>query len=142
VEYDPGQTNLREMTNALKNQSSFYALVVKNKEEAAAQARKFLKEAEIKIDSSAPHFIESKYSLQAQHPDLYYLDLTEQQAIALNSWSYFGGKMPEVLTPEQKRLREQLKIKLRFRAASVLQPARTGKALQSYREKLLRWLEQ
>ncbi len=25
------------------------------------------------------------------------------QAIALNSWSYFGGRMPDVLTEEQKR---------------------------------------
>jgi len=140
VEYDLAKTNLNEMTKALKNQSSFYSLIAKNKDEAA-EAKTFLKDSEIKINFSEPHFIESKYSLKTQHPDLYYLDLTEPQAIALNSWSYFSGKMPEVLTPEQKKLREKLKIKLRSSNPSDLRPARSGKELQAYRENLLQWLE-
>ena len=50
-----------------------------------------------------PRFIEPKHSLRARHPELLSLGLSERQAIALNSWSYFGGPMPDVLTPEQKR---------------------------------------
>jgi len=125
----------------LKRQSSFYSLIAKNPTESS-KARELLKPSEIKINPSAPHFIESKYSLKTANADLYYLDLTEEQAIALNSWSYFGGKMPEVLTSDQQERRLRLKAKLTQKDLSSLRPARAGKELQVYREKLRRWLDE
>ena len=58
---------------------------------------------EVTVQRGKPRFIEPKHSLRTRHPELAALDLSEQQAIALNSWSYFGGPMPDVLTDEQKQ---------------------------------------
>ncbi|MCH8021715.1 hypothetical protein IH785_17945, partial [candidate division KSB1 bacterium] len=116
VEYDPAQTNLQEMVTALKKKNSFHSV--------------------IKADAKEPHFIESKYSLRTRHADLYYLDLTEAQAIALNSWSYFASKMPDVLTKEQKDLRQQIKAKLQRKRPNGLKPVRTVEGLKKYRKKL------
>ncbi len=121
VEFDPAQTNLQEMVSALKKKNSFHSV--------------------IKDNGKDPHFIESKHSLRTRHADLYYLDLTEAQAIALNSWSYFGGKMPDVLTKEQKALRERVKIKLQAKGPNGLLPVRAGAGLMKYRKELLEWLE-
>ncbi len=88
VDYDPRRTGVGELTAALKKQDSFYSL--------------------LSVRSGEPRFIEPKHSLRTRHPELQALSLSEAQAIALNSWSYFGGKMPDVLTEEQKRqLRER-----------------------------------
>jgi hypothetical protein len=104
VRYDPARTDVGQLAQALKRQGEggFYALIVPD-EVAKARARAFhLADSEIRVDSRRPRFEESKYSLRTAHPELYALDLTEAQAMALNSWSYFGGPMPDVLTPEQK----------------------------------------
>lgn len=140
VTYDTSLTNLKELVAALKNESSFYDVIVRNKSEFSTVSSQ-VRSSEIKEVSETPHFIESKYSLKSQHPDLYYLDLTEQQAIALNSWSYFGGKMPDVLTDAQKERWQQLKSKLRHKKPDALHPARSGPALEKYRQQLLEWLE-
>ncbi len=103
VEYDPEQTNLKKMSDALKRQRSFNSLMVKDRE-SALYAGGYLNRSEIQINSANPRFIESKYSLRTQHPELYRLDLTEDQRRILNSWSYFGGPRPDVLTEEQKQI--------------------------------------
>lgn len=103
VEYDPEQTNLKKMSDALKRQRSFESLVVKDRE-SALDAGGYLNRSEIQINSANPQFIESKHSLRSQHPELYRLDLTEDQKRVLNSWSYFGGPRPEVLTEQQKQI--------------------------------------
>lgn len=121
VEFDPAQTKLSTIISALKQQNSFYSVEPKN---------------------ANPQFVDSKYTLHALHPELYYLDLTEAQAMALNSWSYFGGAMPDVLTTEQKQSLARLKAVLTRRSASSLRPIRTGEGLESYRKQLLRWLEE
>ncbi len=109
VEYDPEQTNLKKMSVALKRQRSFDSLVVKDRE-SALYAGGYLNRSEIQINSANPRFIESKYSLRTQHPELHRLDLTEDQRRILNSWSYFGGPRPDVLTEQQKQtLAEQEK---------------------------------
>jgi hypothetical protein len=111
VEYDPARTNLGTLATALKRQGGFYAIVV-DSPLARAEAKRYLPDSEIKETPRAPRFLESKYSLRTSHADLYALGLTESQAMALNSWSYFGGPMPEVLTAEQKqklaKIRERL----------------------------------
>jgi hypothetical protein len=101
VEYDPARTDVGRIAEALKRQRSFYALLVPDRD-AAERAKKHLPASDVEVRFGQPRFIESKYSLRTAHPDLLSLDLTEAQAIALNSWSYFGGPMPDVLTPEQK----------------------------------------
>lgn len=103
VEYDPEQTNLKKMSDALKRQGSFDSLVVKDME-SALDAGGYLNRPEIQINSANPRIIESKYSLRSQHPELYRLDLTEDQRRILNSWSYFGGPRPDVLTEQQKQI--------------------------------------
>lgn len=114
VEYDPAQTDVGKMASALKRQGGFYAFLA-DSPIAKAEAKRYLPDAEIKEIERRPRFIESKYNLRTSHPDLAALDLTEQQAIALNSWSYFGGPMPDVLTAEQKeklgKIRERLAAK-------------------------------
>lgn len=141
MEFDPGLTNLPELVKALKSQSSFHSLITKNEGERK-KAREILKSGEISINAEEPRFEESKYSLKASHPELYYLDLTEHQAIVLNSWSYFGGTMPDVLTSTQKGLLTRIKTKLRDKSASELTPARTGADLAKYRSELSRWLDE
>jgi hypothetical protein len=116
VEYDPEQTNLKKMSDELKRQGSFDSLVVKDRE-SALDAGGYLNRSEIQINSVNPRFIESKYSLRSQHPELYRLDLTEDQRRILNSWSYFGGPMPDVLTEQQKQIlaeQEKESMPLRF----------------------------
>ena len=140
VEYDPAQTNLQEMVAALKKKNSFYAVIVEDEVEKE-KAGKLVRKDEIKANGKKPHFIESKYSLRTRHADLYYLDLTEAQAIALNSWSCFGGTRPDVLTKEQETLRERIKAKLPTVRPKGLRPARAGEGLVKYRKELFEWLE-
>lgn len=102
VDYDPRRTDLGELARALKRQRSFYSAIVASDAERSEAAR-HLDVGEIVVRAGEPHFIPAKYTLRTRHPELYELNLSESQAIALNSWSYFGGPMPEVLTPEQKR---------------------------------------
>ncbi len=102
VDFDADLTNLAELTAALKRKKSFYGLLVPD-EESRASAQAVLEPGEVEVVRGKPHFIEAKHSLRTRHPEIYALDLTEQQAIALNSWSYFGGPMPKVLTAEQEQ---------------------------------------
>lgn len=121
VEYDPAKISLPNLVEALKNQDSFYSVEKPN---------------------AQPRFADSKYSLRTLHPELYYLDLTEAQAIALNSWSYFGGQMPDVLTPNQKNTLPRLKAALSRHWRVNLHPARSGKELEAYRAELQNWLQE
>lgn len=102
VDYDPDRTDLAALVDALRRQRSFYSVVVRD----AAEERR----ASVLVDADAvtrqggnPRFIASKYTLSRRYPELVALDLSEQQAVTLNSWSYFGGKMPDILTEEQKK---------------------------------------
>ncbi|MEM7583208.1 MAG: hypothetical protein AAF560_07495 [Acidobacteriota bacterium] len=101
VDYDPARTNIGELSQALKHQRSFYALIAGDEAERE-RAAGHLDGKDIDSRRGSPHFIDPKHSLRTRHPELTALDLTEQQAIALNTWSYFGGPMPDVLTAEQK----------------------------------------
>lgn len=101
VDYDPGRTNVDELASALKKQRSFYSQMVSDASGSPAAAS--LDADEIKVRKGKPHFIDPKHSLRTRNPQLLELDLSEQQAIALNSWSYFGGPMPDILTAEQKQ---------------------------------------
>jgi len=107
---------LKKMSDALKRQGAFDSLVVKDRE-SALDAGGYLNRPEIQINSANPRFIEAKYSLRSQHPELYRLDLTEDQRRILNSWSYFGGTRPDVLTEQQKQIlaeQEKESMPLRF----------------------------
>lgn len=102
VDYDPDRTSLFRLVSELESQRSFYAVLVADADEKRQAA------AEVEADqlierTGSPRFIEAKYSLRRRHPEIAALDLTERQAILLNSWSYFGGKMPDVLTADQKK---------------------------------------
>ena len=102
VDYDPGRTGVAELTAALKQQRSFYSLLVgdpSEREQVSGQVAR----GDVGVQRGKPRFIEPKHSLRTRHPELAALDLSEKQAIALNSWSYFGGPMPDVLTEQQKR---------------------------------------
>lgn len=102
VDYDPGETDLATLVQALKRHNSFYSVFVTSRA-ARQRAEAYLDPGEIRLTGHQPRFIASKHSLRTRHPELYALDLTEAQAMALNSWSYFGGPMPDVLTEPQKR---------------------------------------
>jgi hypothetical protein len=101
VDYDPELTNPATLVEALKSQRTFYSLVVGDEREKRT-ASALVNSSEISILRHRPRFIESKHSLRTRHPELWALVLTERQAIALNSWSYFGSEMPDVLTTDQK----------------------------------------
>jgi hypothetical protein len=147
VQYDPAKTDVGRLAAALKRQGQggFYALIVPD-EAAKARAKGFrLADPEIRVEPRSPRFEEPKYSLRTAHPELYYLDLTEAQAMALNSWSYFGGPLPDVLMPEQKALLERVKAKLaggrgRNHGEPDLHPERAGAYRQAYRQQLVAWL--
>lgn len=123
----------------LENNASFYSLVVKNEAERD-RAKKILSLAHITVHPLEPNFVEPKYTLRSLHPELYYLDLTEQQAIALNSWSYFGGPMPDLLTASQKQMLLKIKTKLERKSPRELTPRRSGDEFTAYRSELLSWL--
>jgi len=101
VTFDPSESSLQELVDSLKAQQSFYAVIARTEEEAHAAAA-VVPKSEIERTERNPRFIESKYTLRTRHPELWKLGLTEEQAIALNSWSFFGGRMPDVLTARQK----------------------------------------
>jgi hypothetical protein len=102
VDYDPGRTDVGALAGALKRQRAFYSLLVADEAECA-EALGHLPAGEVTVRGGRPRFIAPKHSLRTVHPRIAALDLSEEQAIALNSWSYFGGPMPDVLTEEQKR---------------------------------------
>jgi len=139
VDYDPQQVTLREMVRALQQESSLYSVMAGDRT-AHEALRAELPGTEVTRTRGQAEFIESKHSLRTRFPDLYYLDLTERQAIALNSWSYFGGEMPEVLSSSQKVLHARLKRKLRETGPPAFQPVREGDGRERYRERLLQWL--
>src|SRR5262249_45509699 len=124
----------------LKNNSSFYSLITKSNAERD-RAKGMLNSTSITVNAEEPDFVEPKYTLRTTHPELYYLDLTEQQAVVLNSWAYFGGPMPDVLTAEQKQLLPRLKAKLERGSIGRITPGRTGEALAAYHAQLLNWLK-
>jgi len=102
VEYDPARTNVGRLAQALKRRNSFYALIAPDRD-AAARASRLVPASEIEVRSGKVRYTEEpKHSLRVVHPELLDLNRTEAQAIALNTWSHFGGPMPDVLTPEQK----------------------------------------
>ena len=111
VEYNPAVTDVAILVKALKNKNSFYSVIVSSKDEME-KVQASVKKSDIKYTRSKPRFIESKYSLRTQYPELYALDLSEPQLNALNSWAYYGGAMPDVLTDEQvERLKQQAEKK-------------------------------
>ena len=101
VDYDPEQTDIVELARTLEQQRSIDGLVLA---EGAPAPEAGLGDGKIVRRRGEPRFIPPKHSLRTRHPELWELDLSEEQAIALNSWSYFGGPMPDVLTDEQKRV--------------------------------------
>ena len=126
VEFDPAVTSAARLQEALMANDSFHERL----DPQATDAR--------------PRFVEPKHTLRTQHPDLYYLDLTERQAIVLNSWAYFSGPMPDLLDADQRERWRRLKKQL---AAGQVPPpgaaaARSGAALESYRLMLIAWLEE
>ena len=102
VDYDPEKTDLAELVGALKDRRSFDSVVVGDAA-GKLEVTRSVGADELVQHSGRPHFIEPKHTLRQRHPELYALGLTEPQAIQLNAWSYFGGVMPDVLTPEQKK---------------------------------------
>ncbi|HTG34358.1 MAG TPA: hypothetical protein VLB76_15635 [Thermoanaerobaculia bacterium] len=136
VTYDPARTDVVRLAAALKRQGSFYALIAPDRD---AAARTGLPASDVKVRSGQPDFIEPKHSLRVAHPELYYLDLTEAQAIALNTWSHFGGPRPAVLTPEQESMAAKLKARLAAGRAPG-EPARSGPERERYRQTLMAWL--
>lgn len=102
VDYDPARTDLDELADTLKRQRSFYAVLVHDEAERE-KAIRLVAAGDVDVHQGEPRFIEPKHSLRTRHPELLELGLSERQAIALNSWSYFGGPMPDVLTDEQKK---------------------------------------
>ncbi len=112
VDYDPDRTSLTELVDELSRNNSLYeVLVPKGNETALGTAMDDLDPAIIKVREvkGKPLFIEPKHSLRTRFPFIDRLELTEAQAIALNSWSYFGGEMPKVLTSEQLKLFRSLR---------------------------------
>lgn len=142
VKYDSAVTSPAELARALRDQSSLYGVIVRSWEEKQTLSASF--DGDLRVVSGKPRFIPSKHSLRTRHPDLYYLDLHESQAIALNSWSYFGGTMPQVLDPEQQNRHQKLRTRLQSGDPPPLDPdgARQGTALQEYRERLVAWLSE
>jgi len=140
VEYDSSKTNLPKLVETLKDNSSFYSLITKTNAERD-RAKGVLNSASITVNAEEPDFVEPKYTLRTTHPELYHLDLTEQQAVVLNSWAYFGGPMPDVLTTEQKQLLPRLKAKLQHGSIGRITPGRNGEALAAYHRQLLKFLE-
>ena len=109
VEYDPARTDVGRLAQALKRRSSFHALLAPDRE-AAVRASRLLPASDVEVRSGRVRYTEEpKHSLRVVHPELLDLDLTEAQAIALNSWSHFGGPMPDVLTAEQKAQLKKMK---------------------------------
>jgi hypothetical protein len=136
VTYDPARTDVARLAGALKQQGSFYAFIAPGPE---AAKRSGLPASEVKIRSGRPDYVEAKHSLRVVHPELYYLDLTEAQAIALNTWSHFGGPMPAVLTPEQLQMAARLKARLAA-GRPPGEPSRSGPEREEYRKTLVAWL--
>jgi hypothetical protein len=136
VTYDPARTDVTRLADVLKQQGSFYAYVAPGPE---AAKRSGLAASEVKVRTGHPDYVEPKHSLRVVHPELYYLDLTEAQAIALNTWSHFGGPMPAVLTPEQLQMAAKLKTCLAA-GRTPGEPSRSGPEREEYRKTLVAWL--
>jgi hypothetical protein len=136
VTYDPARTDVVRLADTLKQQGSFYAYIAPGPE---AAKRSGLPASEVKVRTGHPDYVEPKHSLRVTHPEIYYLDLTEAQAIALNTWSHFGGPMPAVLTPEQLQMAARLKSRLAA-GRTPGEPSRSGPEWEEYRKTLVAWL--
>ncbi|MCA9522592.1 MAG: hypothetical protein KC609_16555, partial [Myxococcales bacterium] len=138
--YDPRRVTAQAIVRALKRQHAFYAILARDEDERRRWATE-LPQTPIRLDPAPRRYVTSKHSLRTQHPMLYYVDLTELQALRLNSWAYFGGPMPDLLTPEQKaRWAALSRVAKRGLRPSSLRPAREGAALATYRKQLIDWL--
>ena len=93
VDYDPARTDVGKLASALIRQRSFDALLVASEAEKERAGTRVPGES-IWVRPGKARLIEPKHSLRTRHPELWELGLSEAQAIALNSWSYFGGPMP------------------------------------------------
>ena len=102
VDFDPRRTDVAALVRALARQRSFDAVVV-GETAGGEPPLGAIDPKHVVRHSGSPRFIEPKHSLRTRHPELLALGLDERQAMALNSWSYFGGRMPDVLTAEQKK---------------------------------------
>ncbi len=101
VDYDTRRTTVAALTQALKARDSLYFVVAPEK--ASRTSLGDIPKRQVRRLAGEPHFIDPKHSLRTRFPQIAALELTEAQAIALNSWSYFGGSMPDVLTDEQRK---------------------------------------
>jgi hypothetical protein len=101
VDFDPARTGVGDLVSALEGRGSFYSVVVGSEGELRRTADR-VDPGKIVQRSGTPRFIEPKHSLRVRHPEIWALGLSERQAILLNTWSHFGGEMPDVLTDEQK----------------------------------------
>ncbi len=106
VDYDPQRTNTVELAKALEARDSLYFVVAPDKADRTGSVGDIPKR-QVRRLAGEPHFIAPKHSLRTRFPQAADLELTEQQAIALNSWSYFGGPMPDILTDEQRAVFQQ-----------------------------------
>ena len=105
VLYDPQKTDIAKMSKALKKQNSFYSVLYRTDEEKK-YAQSALPKAQIKKSKEQEvDYIAAKHSLQVVRPDIYALDLSEEQAIKLNTWAHFhqSKPMPDILTSQQKK---------------------------------------
>lgn len=141
VDYDPGATDLGHLVAALRRRSSFDALLAAG-EADAERARRAIPGARVEVVTAEPRFLPSKHDLRVSHPELFYLDLSEAQALALNSWSHDGGRRPQVLDGAQEARRAALEARLARGGRPPFEPPeeRGGPALDAYRERLIAWL--
>ena len=103
VLYDPKKTNIKQMSDALIAQRSFYSFIHRNQKEKKAAAG-LLTKKQMKDGSENIRYIKAKHTLQVRRPDLLKIGLTEKQALKLNTWAHynFHSPMPDILTDEQK----------------------------------------
>ena len=120
VKYDDAFTSSTKLKSLLKAHNSFYA--------------------DKTLEKGNPHFIESKHSLRTANQALYYVDLSEGQAIKLNSWAYYGGSFPKVLTPKQLATYKKIEQTIKRKGKPKMIPLRSGKGLLRYRAYLAKWL--
>lgn len=139
--YDPQRVSARAIVDALRRQGAFYAVLVSSSDEQRRLLRELGEQTTIRLDASPRRYIKSKHSLRTQRRALYYLDLNELQALRYNSWAYFGGPMPDLLTPAQKQRWAALERAFQEgKRPSSLHPQREGAGLAAYRRQLIAWL--
>ena len=120
VGFNPKEISLLNLfKQAKKSKGAKRVIVSSEHEDYFTPARKVFDENIVATDNKFRR-IEMQYSLRKARPDYYYLPICETQAVLMNSYYKDQAKLDKMLTPAQRKIREELAVLIKGNPKAVL----------------------